>query len=181
MTRTKSFGEVNFSHAQLGDKRRTKRLVDLVDQMCARPGGTLPQKFRSPRDLQAFYRLMNKPEVTHASMLTPHRQATLENIDRMADPVLVLHDTTELDYTKHESLEDLGQIGCGTRKGYITHNSLAIHSVTREPIGLLNQILHRRESVSKSETRAERSKRETRESLLWLKGVEPLPKKMAVG
>jgi hypothetical protein len=175
MTRTKSFGEVNFGHAQLGDKRRTDRLVDLVDQMCARPGGTLPQKFRSPADLQAFYRLMRNEKITHEAMLAPHRQATLENIDRMADPVLVLHDTTELDYTKHESLEDLGQIGCGTRKGYITHNSLAVHSVTREPIGLLNQILHRRESVSKSETRAARNKRESRESLLWLKGVEPLP------
>jgi hypothetical protein len=175
MTRTKSFGEVNFGKAELGDKRRTDRLVESIDQMCARPGGTLPQKFRSPADLQAFYRLMRCKKVTHEAMLQPHREATLEKIDRMADPVLVLHDTTELDYTKHESLEDLGQIGCGTRKGYITHNSLAVHSVTREPIGLLNQVLHRRESVSKSETRAQRSKRASRESLLWLRGVEPLP------
>lgn len=93
----------------------------------------------------------------------------------MGDPILVLHDTTELDFTKHESLQNLGQIGCGTRKGYITHNSLAVHSVTREPIGLLNQLLHRREKVSKSETRAQRRKRKSRESLLWLKGTEPLP------
>lgn len=175
MTRTKSFGEVNFGSAELGDQRRTNRLAELVDQMVARPGGTLPQKFRCPADLQAFYRLMRCQAVTHEAMLKPHRQAMLEKIEEMADPVLVLHDTTELDFTNHESLEDLGRIGCGTRKGYITHNSLAVHSVTREPIGLLNQVLHRRENVSKSETRAQRTKRETRESLLWLKGVEPLP------
>ena len=60
MTHAKSFGEVNFGHAQLGDKRRTKRLVSLVDQMCLRPGGTLPQKFRNPADVRAFYRLMGK-------------------------------------------------------------------------------------------------------------------------
>lgn len=175
MNHVESFGEVNFRHAELGDIRRTNRLVDLVDQMCARPGGTLPQKFRSPADLQAFYRLMRCQQVTHEAMLKPHRQATLEKIDQMDEPVLVLHDTTELDYTKHESLQDLGQIGCGTRRGFITHNSLAVHSVTREPIGLLNQILHKRENVSKTETRAQRSKRASRESLLWFKGVQPLP------
>lgn len=175
MTQAKSFGELNFSNAQIGDARRTKRLVTLADQMHARPGGTLPQKFRSPADLQAFYRLMARDEVTHGAMIAPHREATLKRIAETADPILVLHDTTELDFTNHESLEDLGQIGCGTRKGYITHNSLAVHSVTREPMGLLNQILHRRETVSKSETRAERRKRSTRESRLWLQGPLPLP------
>jgi hypothetical protein len=175
MAQAKSFGEVHFSNAQLGDARRTKRLVASVDQMCARPGGSLPQKFRSPADLQAFYRLMRCDRVTHPVLLHPHRQAVLEKIEQLDDPVLVLHDTTELDFTTHESLEGLGQIGCGTRRGYITHNSLAVHSVTREPLGLLNQVLHRREKVSKLETRAQRQKRKSRESLLWLKGVQPLP------
>jgi hypothetical protein len=50
---SKSFGESNFANAELGDKRRTKRLVKLVDQMTSRPGGSLPQKLRHPADLQA--------------------------------------------------------------------------------------------------------------------------------
>jgi hypothetical protein len=175
MTQPKSFGEVNFGNAQLGDKRRTNRLVQLVDQMCARPGGTLPQKLRNPADLQAFYRLMRRPDVTHEAILKPHREAMLNKIEQMADPVLVLHDTTELDFTKHESLKNLGQIGCGTRRGYLAHNSLAVHSVTREPIALLNQVLHRRATVPKKETHAQRAKRKSRESRVWLRGVEPLP------
>lgn len=175
MTQTKSFGEMNFGHAQLGDKRRTKRLVQLVDQMCARPGGTLPQKFRNPADLRAFYRLMGSEEVTHEAILSPHRAATLECIEQLDTPVLILHDTTELDYTTHKSLENLGPIGCGTRRGYITHNSLAVDPTCREVFGLANQVLHERETVSKSETRAQRHRRESRESLLWLKGAEPLP------
>jgi hypothetical protein len=43
MTEVKSFGEMNFGNAQLGDMRRTRRLVTRVGQLCARPGGTLPQ------------------------------------------------------------------------------------------------------------------------------------------
>ncbi len=117
MTGTKSFGEVNFGHAQLGDLRRTKRLVKAVDQMCLRPGGTLPQKFRSPADLDAFYRLMNAKEVTHGAILAPHREATLERIERSKAPVLILHDTTELEYTTLKSQKELGPIGNGNRRG----------------------------------------------------------------
>lgn len=175
MTQTKSFGEMNFGNAQLGDRRRTKRLVESVEQMCARPGGTLPQKFRSPADLQAFYRLMDCEDVTHEAILCAHREATFDRIAQIDHPVLILHDTTELDYTKHRSLEGLGQIGCGTRRGYITHNSLAVDSSSREALGLVNQVLHHRAKVSKSESRAQRSERESRESRLWPKGVQPLP------
>lgn len=172
---SQSFGETNFAQADLGDRRRTKRLVKLVDQMTARPGGSLPQKLRHPADLRAFYRLMSCDQVTHESILAPHRAATIEMAQQIDEPVLVIHDTTELDYTRRESLDDLGKIGCGTRRGYITHNSLAVRSDTGEPIGLLNQILHRRANVSKNETRAQRQKRTSRESLLWSKGVAELP------
>jgi hypothetical protein len=175
MTQAKSFGEMNFGQAQLGDKRRTKRLVKLVDQMCLRPGGTLPQKFRSPADVQAFYRLMRKDDVTHEAILAPHRQATLDHIESLETPVLILHDTTELEYTTHKSLDELGPIGNGKRRGYITHNSLAVDPETRDVLGLCNQVLHRRARVRKSETRAQRNRRKSRESRLWIQGTEPIP------
>lgn len=175
MTRTQGFGEINFGHAQLGDRRRTQRLVKLVDQMSQHPGGTLPQKLRSPADLQAFYRLMRSRAVTHAAILNAHRQATFQQIEQLNTPVLVLHDSTELDFTTHKSLDRLGQIGSGARRGYIAHNSLAVDPRTRQVIGLCNQVLHRRDRVSPTETNAQKRKRKTRESLLWLKGTEPLP------
>jgi hypothetical protein len=118
---------------------------------------------------------MSCEKVTHQSILAAHRAATIEKIQQIDGPVLIIHDTTELDYTRRESLDNLGQIGCGTRRGYITHNSLAVRSDTGEPIGLMNQILHRRTKVSKNETRAQRRNRASRESLLWSKGVAKLP------
>ena len=68
----KSFGELNFGHAQLGDKRRTARLVRTVDLMCRRPGGALPQKLNAPKDLRGAYRLFQCKEVTHRSILEAH-------------------------------------------------------------------------------------------------------------
>lgn len=175
MTQAKSFGEMNFGHAQLGDARRTKRLVALVDQMCQRPGGTLPRKFRSPADLRAFYRLMRADDVTHEAILGAHRQTVLQEIAGGGTAVLVIHDTTELDFTTHKSLERLGQIGSGSRRGYLAHHSLAVDPATREVLGLCNQVLHRRAKVSKTETNAQRRRRTSRESLLWLAGTKPLP------
>lgn len=174
-SQTLSFGEVNFGSARLGDQRRTRRLVKSADLMCRRPGGSLPQKFRAPKDLRAFYRLMNCPDVTHESVLAAHRNVVLAALAQTGSTVLVLHDATEMDFTTHASLSGLGQIGNGKHRGYIAQNSLAVNPKTREVLGLCNQVLHRRAKVRKTETTAQKRKRKTRESLLWLKGVEPLP------
>lgn len=174
-TGRESFGEVNFGHADLGDARRTRRLVRTANLMSRRPGGTLPQKLRNPKDLRAFYRLMNCDDVTHEAVLESHRRATLKTIADTESTVLVLHDSTELDFTTHRSLEDLGQIGNGNQRGYIAQNSLAVDPQTRQVLGLVNQVLHSRETVPEKETLAEKRARESRESLLWIKGTEPLP------
>jgi hypothetical protein len=170
-----SFGEMHFGSAQLGDSRRTRRLAACADTMCRHPGGTLPDKFCSPADLKAFYRLCNCPDVTHQAVLAPHRERTLEIIKQLRRPVLIIHDATELDYTTHQSLSDLGQIGNGNHKGYICQNSLAVDPKKREVLGLVDQVLHHRVNAPKGETTTQRRDRETRESRLWLQGTVRLP------
>ena len=149
-----SFGCSDFGHADLGDQRRTRRLAALVDQMTRHPGGTLPDKLNQPPDLRAFYRLMNRPEVTHDVLMRSHAEATRQRIAALGSGVVLqLHDATELDFTSKTTLLDhLGQIGQGTRRGYICHNSLAVRADTGETLGLLSQILHHRADVSDGET-----------------------------
>ncbi|MFQ5464272.1 MAG: transposase DNA-binding-containing protein, partial [Phycisphaerae bacterium] len=171
-----SFGEEHFGRAELGDERRTKRLVVVADRMAEHPGGTLPDKLREPAGLKALYRLMDSDAVTHEAVLQPHVCHTLDRMRAHEGVVLVLHDTTELDYTNRNSLKDeLGQIGNGSRRGYECHNSLAVTAESREVLGLTNQILFRRPHVGKGETRAARRRRKTRESRLWKQGSQPTP------
>lgn len=47
-----SLGMVYFQKADLGDARRTQRLVKLFDELRRHPGGTLPQKLCESRKLQ---------------------------------------------------------------------------------------------------------------------------------
>jgi hypothetical protein len=171
-----SLGHAIFGHVELGDARRTARLATTFDQMCHHPGGTLPQKLASPANLRAFYRLCDRPEVTHAAVIGGARKHTFEQIKAVAGPVLLIHDATELDYTGLTTLEDdLGQIGQGTRRGYICQNVLAVTADGQQVLGLADQILHRRDEVPKHETRADHRNRESRESRLWIQGTAHLP------
>lgn len=169
---TPSFGTLHFGAAQLGHVERTRRLIKVADAINQHPGGTLPQKLHGPTPLNALYRLANRKEVTHAAVLEPHRQRTLRLMREADGPVLVIHDTTELDYTSITSLTGLGQIGNGKGRGYECHNTLAVHASTRTVFGLANQILARRDTVAKDESRQDKRARETRESRLWKRGSE---------
>jgi len=171
-----SLGQALFGHAQLGDERRTARLVRTFNQMQRHPGGTLPDKLSAPADLRAFYRLCDGNDVTHAAIIEAIRQYTFTRIAACNQPVLIVHDSTELDYTDLKSLcDDLGQIGKGNKRGYICQNVLAIAADTGEVLGLVDQILHRRDEVPDNETLTQHRERKTRESLLWLRGTEHLP------
>src|SRR5262245_42127754 len=118
MTALASFGERHFGAACLGHQRRSRCLVRIADRIYRHPGGTLPNKLHDPKDYKAMDRLMNRPEVTHAAVLEPHRQRTLQQMRRAPGVVLVLHDTTELDYSGLRSIADLGPIGGGLNRGY---------------------------------------------------------------
>jgi hypothetical protein len=94
----RSFGEIHFGGAELGNKARTRRLVKVVDALARHPGGTLPHKINNPAALQAMYRLIQRPEVTHASILAAHQAETFRRIEQHAGPLLAICDATELDY-----------------------------------------------------------------------------------
>jgi hypothetical protein len=179
---TITWGQRQFGGLELGHARRSRRLPELVDAMCRHPGGTLPDKLPDPADLRAFYRMMNADAVTHAAVLAAHYRVTREAVAEAVGAgavALILHDATELDYTTKTTLwEQLGQIGEGTHRGYICHNSLAVRADTKATLGLASQILHHRADVPQGETLKACRERESRESRLWVRGAEqsgPLP------
>src|SRR6202171_6384416 len=138
------------------------------------PGGRLLAKLNQPADLRGFYRLMDQSEVKHQVLMDGHTAQTRRSIAALGSgTVLWLHDATELDYTSEQSLKGhLGQIGQGTRQGYICHNSLAVRADTGETLGLGSQILHHRGKVDTEEPTDQSRERGNRESRLWVRGVE---------
>jgi hypothetical protein len=166
------FAQEHFGGAALGDSRRTKRLVKVADRIVSHPGGTLPAKMGTPADLKALYRLVDRDAVTHAAVIETHRQLTLSRMRECKRVVLLIHDTTQLDFTGKHSLKNLGQIAKGFHRGYLCHNTLAVQAQDRRVIGLASQILHTRPKVPRKEPRKKRRERSDRESRLWKRGSD---------
>jgi len=181
-----NFGEEHFGTVKLGHKARNACVVKLANLLRRHPGGTLPDKLSAPKDYKALMRLVHRPEVTHASVLQPHRQRTVRLMEQSESQVLLLvHDATTLDYSSLKSLaNDLGPIGDGRGRGYLCHNSLAIDPQRRQVLGLANQILHHCDTVPKNESVAAKRLRDNRESRLWTKAVQQIgsvaPEKLVI-
>jgi len=84
--------------------------------------------------------------------------------------VLILHDTTELDFTGHLALTGIGPIGDGKGRGFLQHNSLAVVPTPRQVLGLVYQQVEVRQEAPERETASARRDRE-RESKLWVRGI----------
>src|SRR5690348_14068080 len=101
-----------FGQVKLGDKRRTKRAVRVATALVRQPNASLPQQLDSLAGLKAAYRLLNEPDVTYSALIAPHFQQTRTILDQLG-LVLLLQDTTELDYTSHSTTTGLGPIDDG--------------------------------------------------------------------
>jgi hypothetical protein len=164
------FGDLHFGKCDFGDKRLTARAVRTADALMRHPGGTLPAKL--PRDkLCGFYDFANNVKVDHDTVLAAHCQRTREQMGRCAGPVLIIHDTTEGDYTGL-SIDDLGPIGTGYHHhGLLIHNVLAVDASSREALGLLGQVLQIRRKVPRRESTTASRTHPLRESRLWPRGA----------
>ncbi len=169
-----SFGQRHFGSCDFNDARLVARVVKTADLMLRHPGGTLPEKLNHNADIVGLYRLANNSKVTHQKLLAGHFALTREKMQQCAGTVLIIHDTTEEDFTGLESVQDLGAIGNGGGRGFLCHNSLAVRFEDRLVLGLASQILHNRRKVRKGETPEKRRSDPQRESRLWPRGLEAI-------
>jgi hypothetical protein len=129
-----------FGFAQLGDRRRNRRLVNIAQHLAAHPGGTLPQAFPDWAELKAAYRFFGPEGVNFQQILTPHVERTRASCHAPRE-YLIIEDTTLLDYSTHRATEDLGLIGDGACLGFELHSALAVRvdgwTLAQEPEGMV--------------------------------------------
>lgn len=166
---TLDWAQDTFGGTQLGNRSRTKRLVKSAARLAQHASKSLPQLF-DWNGLRAFYGLCGRKETTVAAVQSPHWQQTRRLMGKHK-LVLVIHDTSEIDFTFHRALKDAGPIGDGKGRGFLQHNSLALVPEPRQVLGLAFQQLKVRQPAPEQESTFQRRKR-PRESELWLKGIE---------
>ena len=94
---------------ELGDARRTRRLIKLVEDLSARPTGSIPVASGGWAETKAAYRLLDNPAVEWREILEVHTRRTVERL-RGQPVALCIQDTTELDFTSQPGIAGLGPL-----------------------------------------------------------------------
>jgi Transposase DNA-binding/Transposase Tn5 dimerisation domain len=126
-----------FADADLGDLRRTQRLVQLAQVLAQNPGAALPEACGSGAMLKAAYRFFANDDIEPADIVQSHVEATYSRLNTVP-LVLAVQDTTEADWTNLRATAGLGPLGHIACQGLLVHTTLAI-TPDRVPLGLLAQ------------------------------------------
>jgi hypothetical protein len=160
-----SWAVTEFGGAQLGDERRTKRLVQLAQQRGRQPTASLTQAGWAAA--KAAYRFFANASITPEAILAPHRQATLGRM--VGQPVVLLvQDTTQLDYSTHTDVTGLGVLQTQRQRGLLLHTTLAV-TPDRVPLGVVDQQVWARDPAEFGKRHQRRQRPiEQKESRKWL-------------
>lgn len=120
-----SWAQTEFHDLELGDARRTQRLIKLVDDLSAQPTGSIPRACNGWAETKAAYRLLDNPATEWREILNVH---TTRTVERMAGQpvVLCIQDTTELDFTTQPGIIGLGRLSYEAQQGLYVHPTLAV-------------------------------------------------------
>ena len=70
------WSQEQFGRCELGDRRRTARLVRYAAQAAADPSGSTPEQTECWSECKGVYRLIEEEDVTFAAITAPHHRST---------------------------------------------------------------------------------------------------------
>src|SRR6266704_3456376 len=166
------WAEDTFGSVHLGDQRRTVRAVEIASAIAHNPAASLPAQMQDDAATEAAYRFLQMPDVSYEKLIGPHVAQTRAQASKQPQ-VLLIQETTEVDYQQHPTTTGLGPIGNGSHHGYLVQSVLAVRPSTREVLGLAHQEPFLRQPTPKGETAWQRKQRE-RESQVWERSVQAI-------
>lgn len=96
-----------FGNADLGDPRRTRRLVKLASSLAREPGQSIASLSHLPCEMEGAYRLIRNDSVSSDAIAEAGFAKTVERAQAHA-LLLALEDTTHLVYAHSSLHSDLG-------------------------------------------------------------------------
>ena len=169
--------EAEFGNVDLGHKDLEQRLVRIATAKAQHPSAPYTECFAGNRhELKAYYRFINSEQekVNPENILHGHRERTIGRM-KNCPRVLVIQDTTDLDFSERLHCNGLGDIGKNqtgaVSQGLKMHSSLAV-SEKGLPLGVLKTQIYAShfDEAEKAQDRPIAEK----ESYRWLSTIEDL-------
>jgi hypothetical protein len=165
---------------ELGDQRLEQRVRTLVDALAEQPEASLPQACVDWAAQRAAYRLFDNKAVDPGEVSKALGRATAARCVGEGR-VLVVQDTTSLDYTQHRATKQLGVLEHPKSRGVLLHSCLAV-SEAGVPLGLLDvQPWTRPDRTTASDDTRHRVPIEGKESGRWVRGLRRAIARLAPG
>lgn len=162
---------VELQQANLGDVRRNKRLVRIVEDLASQPASSVPQACGNIAATSAAYDFWNSPYFQPEDIRNAHIASTIERIKEHS-VILAIQDTTNIDLTDHPATKGLGYLDHRKTFGLKVHSTLAATS-SGVPLGIINQQVWAREQENLGIAKKRRQREtEEKESLAQLDGLE---------
>ena len=145
----------------MGDARRTRRLIKLVEDLSVVPTGSIPRASGGWAETKAAYRLLDNPALEWRAILEVHTQRTVERLEGQP-VVLCIQDTTELDCTSQPGIAGLGRLSYDAQHGLYGHPTLAA-TPAGVALGVLDAWMWARQPKDQPDVK---------ESTRWVEGYE---------
>ena len=156
------WAEEQFGECELGDARRTQRVVKLAVQAATFPDGSTPAQTESWGDCKAAYRFFDQDDVSFEAICEPHWRSTRS---RTGGTWLLIGDTTQIEFGIFREVSGLGPTGDGGGRGYFLHSELMVAADSEEIVGLAGAEIFHRSSPAREPT--VRRRKRARESEVW--------------
>ena len=175
-----TWAEEQFSLCDLGDKRRTSRLIKMAATLCTRIGKSFSHCCQGNEAmLEGGYRLIRNEDVRPEDIAEGIFKSTHEK-SKERNLLLALEDTTTISYP--HAVEGLGDTGGPVESsslGFHAHSILMVDGHTKDTLGLIAQTrwIRKKEERGKSHERMNRAYEE-KESFKWEKSSRELENRM---
>lgn len=169
-----SWAKAEMGTVNLGDKRLNARLINLADTLSAKASESIPVACKSWSETKAAYRFFDNNKVTAEKILGPHLTETIERIGQHP-VVLLLQDTTTLNFTAQKQRTDIGPLNHEKHRGLLLHPTLAV-TPERLCLGIVDTYHWAREQLHHHKSRQEKNRinhtlpLEEKESYRWVVG-----------
>lgn len=160
-----------FGQADLGDARRTQRLVHVAAILAAKPLSSFCQAYQTWPETKAAYRFIENDSITASQLELPSREAALKACQGQKI-VLAVSDTSSLNFTNHRATQGLGPISEAHLQGLLFHSTLML-SELGVPLGLFSQKQWIRDAAEHGKAKNRKHKKiQDKESFRWVQNIQ---------
>jgi hypothetical protein len=166
------WAEEEFGKVELGDERRTRRLVRLATEVASRPAGTVTRACASSASREGAFRWLENAAVRPEPVTRAVEEATLKRC-RTQRRVYVAIDATSLTITDEKQTKGLGAVGSWSQgsRGVHAMTALAV-SDKGVPLGICGQRTWVRKERSTAPGTGRSGDLDHRETRFWLELLE---------